>query len=199
MSITYSVTVTDELNQIKRLHHTLLNSRKPEDEIAAVHLYRDEAEMNDPLHIEIKDYLLDNFDIYCNYKNINDIAHLKNYICDLSSKDYIVLLDANEMVNIQTITLWNQVILNEPEYDIFWTPRINLDDTITEEEKKAKYGIKMNEQGWINWPDNQPRIIKTSAGLIWEQKEQSMIIKGAKKSGALTADPRLATINQKRK
>jgi len=141
---------------------------------------------------------MNNFDTYCNYKNDNDITHLKNYVCDLATKDYVFLLDANEFLTAQTLALWNNVIKNEPEYDIFWTPRVNIDDTMSQKEKEERYGLKLNERGWINWPDNQPRIIRKSAGLIWEQHEQGIRIKGAKKSGSLTPDPRLATVNHKR-
>jgi hypothetical protein len=198
MPISYTVVVQDELNDVKRLHHTIGVCKKPQDESIAVHLYREDHEMNDPVHVEIKEYLMNNFDTYCNYKNDNDITHLKNYVCDLATKDYVFLLDANEFLTAQTLALWNNVIKNEPEYDIFWTPRVNIDDTMSQKEKEERYGLKLNERGWINWPDNQPRIIRKSAGLIWEQHEQGIRIKGAKKSGSLTPDPRLATVNHKR-
>lgn len=198
MSISYTVVVQDELNAVKRLHHTIQVCKKPEDESIAVHLYREERELDDPIHVEIKEYLMDNFDTYCNYKNENIISHLKNYVLDLATKDYAFLLDANEFVTAQTLALWNNVIKNEPEYDIFWTPRVNIDDTISQKEKEEKYGLKLNERGWINWPDNQPRIIRKNAGLIWEQHERGIRINGAKKSGSLTPDPRLATVNHKR-
>ena len=198
MSISYTVVVQDELNAVKRLHHTIQVCKKPEDESIAVHLYREERELDDPIHVEIKEYLMDNFDTYCNYKNENIISHLKNYILDLATKDYAFLLDANEFVTAQTLALWNNVIKNEPEYDIFWTPRVNIDDTISQKEKEEKYGLKLNERGGINWPDNQPRIIRKNAGLIWEQHERGIRINGAKKSGSLTPDPRLATVNHKR-
>lgn len=198
MSISYTVVVQDELNAVKRLHHTIQVCKKPEDESIAVHLYREERELDDPIHVEIKEYLMDNFDTYCNYKNENIISHLKNYVLDLATKDYAFLLDANEFVTAQTLALWNNVIKNEPEYDIFWTPRVNIDYTISQKEKEDKYGLRLNERGWINWPDNQPRIIRKNAGLIWEQHERGIRINGAKKSGSLTPDPRLATVNHKR-
>ena len=198
MSISYTVVVQDELNAVKRLHHTIQVCKRPEDESIAVHLYREERELDDPIHVEIKEYLMDNFDTYCNYKNENIISHLKNYVLDLATKDYAFLLDANEFVTAQTLALWNNVIKNEPEYDIFWTPRVNIDDTISQKEKEERYGLRLNERGWINWPDNQPRIIRKNAGLIWEQHERGIRINGAKKSGSLTPDPRLATVNHKR-
>jgi hypothetical protein len=198
MSISYTVVVQNELNEVKRLHHTLGVCKRDQDETIAVHLYRENQEMSDAIHVEIKEYLMDNFDTYCNYKNENDITHLKNYVCDLATKDYIFLLDANEFLTAQTLALWNNVIKNEPAYDIFWTPRVNIDDTISDKEKEERYGLKLNEKGWINWPDNQPRIIKKSAGLIWQQQERGISIKGAKKSGSLAPDPRLATVNHKR-
>ena len=64
MSISYTVVVQDELNAVKRLHHTIGVCKKPQDESIAVHLYREEYEMNDPIHVEIKEYLMDNFDTY---------------------------------------------------------------------------------------------------------------------------------------
>ena len=57
MSISYTVVVQDELNAVKRLHHTIQVCKKPEDESIAVHLYREERELDDPIHVEIKEYL----------------------------------------------------------------------------------------------------------------------------------------------
>lgn len=198
MAITYTITVKDELNDVKRLHHTLQACKSHDDEIIAVHLYRDLVELDHSDHLEIKEYLLDNVDTYCNYKQENNIAHLKNYTCSLATKDYIFLLDANEYMTTQTITLWKEVIKNEPDYDIFWTPRVNIDETMEREEAEVKYGLKINEQGWINWPDNQPKIIKNNKKIFWEIRDSSISIRGVEKSGSLASDVRLATINHKR-
>ena len=141
--------------------------------------------------------MIENTDTYCNYKFKNNIADLKNYILSLSTKDYVFLLDADEYLTTQTLALWNQVIKNEPEYEVFWTPRINIIENMTEKQRQ-ELGLKLNERGWINWPDNQPRIFKNNGKVKWTMKEKSYRLLGVEKSGSLTADPRLATINRKK-
>lgn len=197
MSITYAITINDELNSVKRLMHTLDVCRAKDSEVIAVHCYREESDLDVSTYVEIKDYMIENTDTYCNYKFKNNIADLKNYILSLSTKDYVFLLDANEYLTTQTLALWNQVVKNEPEYEVFWTPRINIVENMTEKERK-ELGLKLNERGWINWPDNQPRIFKNNKNIKWELKDNSYRLLGVTKSGSLTADPRLATINRKK-
>lgn len=197
MSITYAITINDELNSVKRLMHTLFECKEKDSEIIAVHCYSQTEDMANPTHIEIKDYLLNNTDTYCDYKFDNNVADLKNYIISLSTKDYIFLLDADEYLTTQTLALWNNVIKNEPQYDVFWTPRVNIVEDLTKNDIE-KLGLKVNEKNWINWPDNQPRIFKNNGKVKWTMKEKSYRLLGVEKSGSLTADPRLATINRKK-
>ena len=197
MSITYAITINDELNSVKRLMHTLFECKEKDSEIIAVHCYSQKEDMANPTHIEIKDYLLNNTDTYCDYKFDNNVADLKNYIISLSTKDYIFLLDADEYLTTQTLALWNNVIKNEPQYDVFWTPRVNIVEDLTKNDIE-KLGLKVNEKNWINWPDNQPRIFKNNGKVKWTMKEKSYRLLGVEKSGSLTADPRLATINRKK-
>ena len=131
MSITYAITINDELNSVKRLMHTLFECKEKDSEIIAVHCYSQTEDIANPTHIEIKDYLLNNTDTYCDYKFDNNVADLKNYIISLSTKDYIFLLDADEYLTTQTLALWNNVIKNEPQYDVFWTPRVNIVEDLT--------------------------------------------------------------------
>lgn len=196
MSITYAITINDELNSIKRLMHTLAECKEKDSEILAVHCYSQTEDMSVGNHIEIKEYLMENADTYCNYKFDNNLADLKNYIISISTKEYIFLLDADEYLTIQTLTLWNNVIKNEPQYDVFWTPRVNIIENLTQEDIK-KFGLKLNDKNWINWPDNQPRIFKNNGKIKWKMENNNYRLVGATKSGSLTADPRLATINRK--
>jgi hypothetical protein len=197
MSITYAITINDELNSVKRLMHSLDLCRAKDSEIIAIHCYREESDLDSADYAEIKDYMIENTDTYCNYKFKDNIADLKNYILSLSTKDYVFLLDADEYLTTQTLALWNQVIKNEPEYEVFWTPRINIIENMTEKQRQ-ELGLKLNERGWINWPDNQPRIFKNNKNIKWELKDNSYRLLGVTKSGSLTADPRLATINRKK-
>lgn len=197
MSITYAITINDELNSVKRLMHTLDVCKAKDSEIIAVHCYREESDLDASAYVEIKDYMIENTDTYCNYKFKDNLADLKNYILSLSTKDYVFLLDADEYLTTQTLALWNQVVKNEPEYEVFWTPRINIIENMTDKERE-KLGLKLNEKGWINWPDNQPRIFKNNKKIKWELKDNSYRLLGVTKSGSLTADPRLATINRRK-
>ena len=45
-------------------------------------------------------------------------------------------------------------------------PRKNLVEGLTEAHIK-KWGWRVNEKGWVNWPDQQKRIYKNTPKIQW--------------------------------
>jgi hypothetical protein len=52
------------------------------------------------------------------------------------------------------------------EVDLFYVPRINTVDGLTEEHIK-KWHWQVNEKGWINFPDYQARLYKNKPEIKW--------------------------------
>jgi hypothetical protein len=54
--------------------------------------------------------------------------------------------------------------------DAIWVPRVNIVNGLTEEHV-AKWGWTVNEDGWVNWPnDSQLRLYKNKPEIVWERK-----------------------------
>ena len=65
------------------------------------------------------------------------------------------------------------------DVDLIWVPRINTVEGITEEHIQ-KWGWRVNEKGWVNFPDYQGRIYKNDRSIYWENPVHE-VVKGAKK------------------
>jgi hypothetical protein len=76
-----------------------------------------------------------------------------------TSGDYIFQLNANEMPT-ESMIKKIKIVLMEKQCDAFFVPRINIYPGITEEYLHLNKDLKVNEAGWINWPDFQGRIYK---------------------------------------
>ena len=66
------------------------------------------------------------------------------------------------------------VIDNNPDVDIFWVPRINKVDGLTQEHIN-KWGWKVDPDGRVNFPDYQCRILKNTADIKWKNKVHEVL------------------------
>ena len=58
------------------------------------------------------------------------------------------------------------LIKNNPGTDIFWVPRINTVKGLTQEHID-KWGWRVDDQGWVNFPDWQMRIYRNDDNIYW--------------------------------
>jgi len=196
IKISYGVTVCNELEEIQRLIPYLLKHKSEEDEI--VILYDGENGSK-----EVKEYILPLTDIMS--VNIGwfegNFAEWKNKLNGFCKGDFIFQLDADEcphqflMENIKTIVESNNA-------EAYWIPRVNTVEGITEQHIK-KWNWKVNEKGWVNWPDVQMRLYKNSPDIEWKGKVHEKI-EGYKEYGTLPSEEEFAlyhpkTINKQEK
>ena len=173
MKISYAITVCNELEEIKRLLPFLLEHKKIEDEIVILY---DEKNGNP----EVLEYLLP-FNIKPNVQTWrglswnNNFADWKNKLNDYCTGDYIFQLDADELVNEYLIKNITEIISLNPKIDLYFIPRINTVNGITDEHIKM-WGWNVNEKGWINFPDYQGRLYRK--GMSWYGKVHERIIGG---------------------
>jgi len=173
MKISYAITVCNELDEIKRLLPFLLEHKKIEDEIVILY---DEKNGNP----EVLEYLLP-FNIKPNVQTWrglswnNNFADWKNKLNDYCTGDYIFQLDADELVNEYLIKNITEIISLNPKIDLYFIPRINTVNGITDEHIKM-WGWNVNEKGWINFPDYQGRLYRK--GMSWYGKVHERIIGG---------------------
>ena len=154
-------------------HHLCYNCAREddEDEIVIVDDYSDQfmKKVFDVYAYDIKlyEHALDN----------NFAAH-KNFMNDQCTGDWIFNIDADERPHENLIQNIKQLIAANPTVELFWVPRINLVDGITDEHIRL-WNWSVNEHGWINYPDPQQRIYKNAKHIKWEKPVHERLV-GAK-------------------
>ena len=89
-----------------------------------------------------------------------------------------------------------KALLNaNPKVEMFWVPRINTVEGITDEHCK-KYGYRLDDNGRINFPDPQARLYKNSDKIKWV-KPVHEILTGAKVTTALPFEDEFCLIHTK--
>ena len=71
--------------------------------------------------------------------------------------------------------------------DLLYVPRINIIPGYTKE-WLSKYKFKINENGWINWPDYQGRVYKNNGIIKWT-KGLHETVDGATRVGMFPQEP----------
>jgi hypothetical protein len=169
MIISFAITVYNELEEIKRLVPFLLENKRIEDEIVILY----DEKNGDP---EVLNFLL-SFNLKPNIQTWrghfeNNFAEWKNKLNSYCKGDFIVSIDADEMISEYMIKNLHQIIEMNPNVDLIYVPRINIVDNITKEDID-NWGWVVNEQGWINHPDFQGRIHRRDK--LWINKVHERI------------------------
>ena len=157
VNISYAITVCNEIDELTKLLNFLQLHIREEDEIV-IQYDKDNATK------QVKDYL----------KIVNkDFATFKNNLKENCTKDYIFQIDADEIPHEALIEYLPQVLETNP-VDVVFVPRVNKVEGITDHHI-FKWGWRVNEKGWINFPDYQMRIYKRTDEVVWMNKVHEQI------------------------
>ena len=163
MKISYGITVKDESEELFELLQILKKNIDEEDEIIIVRDGMDVpvgALLND--HKESK-----NLKVY-DKKFEGDFAEQKNFVIEKCTGDYIFHIDSDEYPH-QTLLEQIKAILEANDgIEMIWVPRVNTVDGITEEHC-SKWGWRITEKGWVNYPDYQGRVYKNNGKIKWRK------------------------------
>lgn len=146
INVTWAITVCDELNEITRLLNFLQPRVGEDDEIL---IQYDEEGVTK----EVLDYLKIVDNIHENHKVVGfplnkDFASFKNNLKKHSNGMFIVNLDADEIPHEFLVNNIHDLIEANKDVDLFFVPRINTVEGITEEH--------VREWGWsISKMENQ--------------------------------------------
>ena len=145
MTISYAITVCNELEEITRLLNFLQTNIREEDEIV--------IQYDDTVTDEVLSYLKLMDSMYKNHKVVGfslnkDFASFKNNLKSHCTKDYIFQIDFDEIPNETMINYLPEVLQNNP-VDIVFVPRVNTVEGLTDSHIQ-KWGWKVNEKGWVN-------------------------------------------------
>ena len=172
MKISYALTVCNEIDEIKRLLTFLIDNKREQDEIV---ILIDESNGTK----EVKDYIEDTAhsseeDIgVWYYKLNNDFSSFKNFLNSKCTGDYIYQIDADEMVSTYILDVLPE-ILQHNDIDVIQVPRINTVEGLTQEHIQ-KWGWRVNDKGWVNFPDFQMRIYRNNNNIKWKNKVHEVL------------------------
>lgn len=188
MKISYAILTHNEGEYINKLLSLICTHKRDVDEIVIVDDFSTDSYTID---------ILNNFSksINLHYRNFDGDHTQKNYLNSKCSGDYILQLDADELVSIDFINMLPDILEKNTNVDLFIMPRINTVDGLTDEWiQKWKWSI--NEKGWVNFPDWQMRLYKNSKDIVWDGLLHSKII-GYNEYTFLPEDETFCIIHQK--
>lgn len=170
-TISYAITVHNEIDELTTLLNFLQTNIRKEDEIV---IQYDETSVTD----EVKEYvtLMDSMHenhIVVGFPLNKDFASFKNNLKSHCTKDFIFQVDADEIPHEFLVEYIGQV-LDENPVDIVFVPRVNTVEGLTDEHIK-KWGWKVDEKGWVNFPDYQTRIYRNTEDVMWMNKVHERI------------------------
>ena len=188
MKISYGITVHNESDELDRLLNILTLNIDEQDEII-ICVDGDDESVIDVIH----DYKKP---IHYRRKLEGNFADHKNSVIEKSSGDYIFHIDADEYPNKILLQQLKQ-ILEINDVDLIWIPRVNTVDGFTQEDVQ-RWGWRVTDNGWVNYPDYQARVFKNRGDIRWTRPLHEHIV-GCKTYSHLPPQEELSLYHPKTK
>ena len=186
MKISYGITVHNEAEELHKLLDILNLYIDSEDEIVVC------VDGDDESVKRVLDECL--ADVVYNRKLEKDFAAQKNSVIEKSSGDYIFHIDADEYPNEILLQQLKQ-ILEINDVDLVWIPRVNTIDGMKDEHIN-RWGWRVTEKGWVNYPDYQARVFRRDSEIRWERPLHE-VIRGYKTYSHLPPNEELSLYHPK--
>lgn len=172
MTITFGITVCDELKELESLLYDIREQMSSDDEIIII------CDMIKGQRSEIErimDKICIGIDTKFTLMSLNnDFATFKNNLVKFATKDYILQIDADELLCDNFVPNLRQILELNPNIDCYTVARENYVTGITDN--------YINEQGWhkdaqsrINFPDRQYRLFKNNDKIFWKNKVHEVL------------------------
>lgn len=173
INITYAITVCNEIVEITNLIDFLHPRLKKDDEILIQY-------DSDSATTQIKDYLKIISQLHKNIRVIEfplnkDFASFKNNLKNHANGIFIFQIDADEIPSEYLIENIHSFLEYNKDVDLFFVPRINTVEGLTKEHIQ-KWKWKVDENGWVNFPDYQTRLYRRTSDIEWNGKVHERIV-----------------------
>ena len=165
MKISYGITVHNEADELNKLLDILDRNIDDEDEIVVC------VDDNNPAVKKVLDSWSP--DIVYNRNLDGNFSDQKNSVIENSSGDYIFHIDADEYPNVILLQQLKE-ILEINDVDLIWIPRVNTVDGMKEEHIQ-RWGWRVNEKGWVNYPDYLSRVFRNDENIRWTRPLHEII------------------------
>ena len=172
MKISYGITVHNEADELNKLLPILIHKTDKEDEIVICDDYSD-----DETQFVIQSWTQQ----YGHTKTIKvyqrkldgNFSAQKNSVIENSSGDYIFHIDADEYPH-ETLLQQLKEIITMNDVDLIWIPRVNTGEGMKEEHIQ-KWGWRVSENNWVNYPDYQARVFRNDEKIRWTRPLHEVI------------------------
>ena len=186
--ISYAITAHNEHEELDRLLSQLDRGIRDVDEVV---IQVDSTATEEVLNV-ISKYLA--FSIW-QFPLKGDFASFKNNLKSKCSGEWIFQIDADEYLHPDLLANLPEILASNPTVDLFLTPRINTVEGLTQEHiQKWKWNV--NENGWVNFPDFQTRILQNNPKIKWVNKVHE-VLTGHKSFALLPAQEEYSLIHPK--
>lgn len=164
MKISYAITVCNEKDEIRRLVDFLNQTKRSEDEIVILF---DKKNGTPEVWSYVQFCLSEYENVKAEAKTFKDhFADWKNYLTTLCSGDYIFQIDADEYPHESLVSQLPVILEHNPENEVYLVPRVNTVSGLTKDHI-TQWGWRVNDKGWVNWPDYQWRVWKNKPEIKW--------------------------------
>ncbi len=164
MKVSYGITVHNEADELNKLLEILVHKTQADDEIVIVQ-DGDDKKVEEVISSWMNQYL-DAKGIYWYTRKLDgNFADQKNYVIEQCEGDYIFHIDADEYPHEILLEQLPQ-ILEINDVDLVWIPRVNTVDGFTQDDVQ-RWGWRVNEKGWVNYPDYQARVFRNREDIRW--------------------------------
>ena len=165
MEISYGITVHNEADELNRLLEILIHKSDKEDEIVICVDGEDDG-VKFVLDSWCQQYGHNKLIKVYQRKLDGDFASQKNSVIENSTGDYIFHIDADEYPHETLLGQLKQIIEMNDGVDLIWIPRVNTIEGMTQEHIQ-KWGWRISEKGWVNYPDYQARVFRNHKDIRW--------------------------------
>ena len=172
MKISYAITVCNELVEIQRLLPFLTENKREVDEIVVFYDTKNGSK-------SVEEYLrarsVNKVPFrWIGYHFDGHFANMKNALTEACLGDYIFQIDADEIPHKSLIEQLPILLEHNSAVELYAVPRVNTVEGLTQEHIQ-KWGWRVDENSWVNWPDFQTRIYKRSPEIRWKNKVHEVI------------------------
>jgi glycosyltransferase involved in cell wall biosynthesis len=194
MKISYAITTHNETTELERLLGFLSRRKDAEDEIVILDDYSTNLATGDI--IERYSYIIGAKTWKYEQRKLDmDFASQKNYLTRMCTGDYIFNIDADEVPH-ETLMAQLKQILEINDTELIWVPRVNTVEGLTQDHIQ-KWGWRVSDKGWVNYPDYQARIYKNVEHIRWV-KPVHEVIEGAQTYSHLPPHEELSLYHHKK-
>lgn len=169
MRISYAIPVCNEYQELDRLLDLLIKNKRPEDEIVV------QADLGNTTRevYQVVDKYKDQIRLV-EFALKGNFGQFKNNLKANCSGEWIFQIDADEYLKEEFIQHLPEILQDNPTIDVFLIPRINTVEGLTQQHIDT-WRWRVDENGWVNFPDYQTRIVQNSRKINWANKVHEVL------------------------